>query len=56
LWGLIDGKDVKPNESDAIAIYTYAKRKIQALNFILQSLFNNQLFVVKRKTTTKGLM
>jgi hypothetical protein len=55
LWGLIDGKDVKLNENDAISISTYAKRKSQALNFILQSLFNNQLFIVKKETTTKGL-
>ncbi len=55
MWGLIDGKDVKLNESDAISMSTYAKRKNQAMNFILQSLFNNQLFVVERETTTKGL-
>jgi hypothetical protein len=29
LWGLIDGKDVKPNESDAIAKSTYAKEKVK---------------------------
>jgi len=56
LWGLIDGKDVNPNEGDAMAISTYAKGESQALNFILQSFFNNQLFIVKKETTTKGLI
>ncbi len=56
LWVPLLFVTVKLNESHAIAISTYAKRESQALNFILQSLFNNQLFIVKKETTTKGLI
>jgi hypothetical protein len=29
LWGLIDGKDVKPSECDMVIMYAYAKEKIK---------------------------
>jgi hypothetical protein len=41
LWGLVDGKDVKPSEHEVVTLSTYTKRKTRALNLIVQSLFES---------------
>jgi hypothetical protein len=35
LWGLIDGKEAKPNECNATILSTYAKNESQVLNIII---------------------
>jgi hypothetical protein len=41
LQGLINGKEAKLNECDAITLSTYAKRESWVLNFIIQSLLDS---------------
>lgn len=48
LWGLVDGKDVA-------ALSAYTKKENQALNLIMQSLFDNQLLAMRKQTTVKGI-
>jgi hypothetical protein len=42
LWGPIDDTEVKL-QGDAAALLAYTKRENKALNFLVQSLSNNQL-------------
>jgi len=55
LWGPIDDTEVKP-QGDAIALLAYTKRQNKALNFLVQSLSNNQLMTtIRKEKTTKGI-
>jgi hypothetical protein len=55
LWGPIDDIEVKP-QGDAVALLAYTKRENKALNFLVQSLSNNQLMTTVRKgKTTKEI-
>ncbi len=55
LWGPIDGTEMK-RQGDAAALLAYTKRENKALNFLVQSLFNNQLMMIVRKEkTAKGI-
>ncbi len=55
LWGLIDGKEAKPNECDATILSTYAKKESQVPNIIIQCLSYSQLLAMIKETTTKGI-
>ncbi len=55
LWGPIDSTKVK-NQGDVAALLGYTKRENKALNFIVQSLSNNQLkMTIRKEKTMKGI-
>ncbi len=55
LRGLIDNTKVKP-QGDAAALLAYTKRENKALNFLVQSLSNNQLMMtIRKEKIAKGI-
>jgi hypothetical protein len=46
LWGFIDEKEIKPKVIIVVVLVAYKKKENRALNLIVQSLSNNQLFIV----------